>query len=183
MSGEEKRKEEVRTEPERKPTEITTVTPPSRASFLRAFDDILEDFRRNFEELMRPWWYPTMPERRLAEIEEMVRYPYVDLIDEGDSYTVHAELPGLSKDQIELSLTNERLDLNAEVKEEKEETGKNYIHRERSYSAFRRCIVFPEEVVPEKAEAEMKKGVLTVKIPKKTPTPKVKPVKVEIKEE
>jgi HSP20 family protein len=106
----------------------------------------------------------------------------VDLVDNGDSYTVTAELPGLSKDQVTLNVTKDGLDIIGEVKEEKEEKDKNYLHRERSYSAFRRCVVFPEEVIPDKAEAEMKKGILTVKLPKKEPTPKEEPVKVDIKE-
>lgn len=163
-------------------TEITPKTTETIRPISRTLDDIFEDFRRSVEYFMRPWYEIVSP-RWFEKYEQLTRHPKVDLVDHGDSYTVTAELPGLSRDQVKLNVTKDGLDISGEVKEEKDEKDKNYIHRERSYSSFRRCIAFPEEVIPDKAEAEIKKGILTVKVPKKEPSPKEEPVKVDIKEE
>jgi len=169
-----------RTKDKKEPTEIEPTG--KRTEVFRPFEDIFDDFSRSFEALMKPW-EQIIPSRRPTEFRPEVRYPRLDLEDSGESYTVTAELPGLSKDQVDIKLTKDSLDISGEAKEEKEEKDKNYLHRERSYASFRRRIVFPEEVIPEKAEADMKKGVLTLKVPKKEPTPEEKPVKVKIKEE
>lgn len=168
------------TEDKKETTEIEPVE--TRRWVYRPFDDIFEDFRRSFDALMRPW-YEIVPSRRFIEFRPIMRYPRLDLEDTGDSYTVTAELPGISKDNVDLNITKDSLDISGEFKEEKEEKDKNYLHRERSYQSFRRCIVFPEEVIPEKAEANINKGVLTLKVPKKEPTPVEEPVKVDVKEE
>lgn len=153
----------------------------SRRYIYRPFEDIFEDFSRSFDALMKPW-FDIVPSRRLVEFRPLTRFPRLDLEDTGEGYTVTAEVPGLSKDQVNLNITKDSLEISGEISEEKEEKDKNYLHRERSYQSFRRCIVFPEEVIPEKADAEIKKGVLTLKVPKKEPTPKEEPVKVDIKE-
>jgi HSP20 family protein len=145
----------------------------------RGIDSIFDEFRRSFDELMRPFFPLT------TDIEQAMtlptRYATVDLIDNGDSYTVTAELPGFSKDQVDVQINKDGLAIKAECKEEKEEKRKNYLHRERAYSSMQRFVAFPEEVVPEKAEGSMKDGVLELKVPKKEPKPEEKPRKVEIK--
>jgi len=171
-------------EPEKESEETTEITPKTTGTLRpvsRTLDDIFEDFRKSVEYLMRPWYEVVSP-RWFEEYEPIARYPKLDLVDNGDSYTVTAELPGLSKDKVKLNVTKDGLDIRGEVEEEKEEKDKNYLYRERSYSAFRRYVVFPEEVIPDKVEAEIEKGILTLKVPKKEPTPKEVPVKVDIKE-
>lgn len=165
---------------EKEPTEIEPFG--RRTDLFRSFEEIFDDFTRSFEALMKPWEI-ILPSRHVRELRTELRYPRLDLEDNGDSYTVTAELPGLSKDQVDIKMTKDSLDISGEAKEEKEEKDKNYIHKERSYASFRRRIVFPEEVIPEKAEADMKKGILKIRVPKKEPTVAEKPVKIEIKEE
>lgn len=144
----------------------------------RGIDDIFGEFRRSFDDLMRPF-FP------FAEIEQEfklpTRYAQVDLIDNGDSYTVNAEIPGFTKDQVDVQINKEGLAIRAECKEEKEDKRKNYLHRERAYSSLQRFITFPEEVDPAKVEGSMKDGVLELKVPKKEPKPEEKPRKVELK--
>ena len=147
----------------------------------RPLDEIFDDLNRSIEELMRPW-FEIVPSKRILELEPVTRFLRLDLADNGDSYTVTAELPGLSKDQVNLNITKDGLEIGGEVKEEKEEKKKNYLHREKSYTSFRRYVAFPDEVLPEKAEANINKGILTLKVPKKEPTPVEEPVKVEVKE-
>lgn len=145
----------------------------------RGIDDIFSEFRRSFDDLMKPFFPLT------TEIEQWTklptRYAQVDLVDNGESYTVTAELPGFNKEQVDVQINKDGVAIKAEYKEEKEEEQKNYLYRERAYSTMQRFIAFPEEVTPEKAEGTMKDGILELKIPKKEPKPEEKLHKVEIK--
>ncbi len=144
----------------------------------RGIDDMFSEFRHSFDDLMKPF-FP------LAEIEQDLRLPtryaQVDLLDNGDSFTVSAELPGFTKDQVDVQINKDGVAIRAEYKEEKENKRKNYLHRERAYSSLQRFIAFPEEVDPSKVEGSMKEGVLELKVPKKEPKPEEKPRKVELK--
>ena len=145
----------------------------------KGFDDIFSDFRRSFEDLVSPF-FPFMGEIEPA-LSSSIRYPSLDLVDQGDSYTVTAELPGFTKDMVDVEIDREGLSIRAESKEQKEEKDKNYLHRERTYSAMQRYVAFPEEVVPSKAEGLMKEGVLELKVPKKESKPVEKAQKVALK--
>jgi HSP20 family protein len=110
-----------------------------------------------------------------------IRSSIVDLIDEGDHYLVNAELPGFSKDQVDVKINRDGLVIRAEQQAQNEQKNKNYLHRERAYSAFERIIEFPEEVVPQKVEGTMKDGVLQLTVPKKEPNPEERLTKVQLR--
>jgi HSP20 family protein len=166
----------------------TTVSPPTPGTSItkkreqegleRGIDDIFGEFRRSFDDLMAPFFPLTEIEQ---ELRLPTRYAQVDLIDNGDSFTVNAELPGFTKDQVDVQINKDGLAIRAECKEDKEDKRKNYLHRERAYSSLQRFIAFPEEVNPAKVEGSMKEGVLELKVPKKEPKPEEKPRKVELK--
>ena len=143
----------------------------------RGIDDMFSEFRQSFDDMMRPF-FP------LAEIEQELRLPtryaQVDLIDNGDSFTVNAELPGFTKDQVDVQINKDGVAIRAECKEEKEDKRKNYLHRERAYSSLQRFVAFPEEVDPAKVEGSMKEGILELKVPKKEPKPEEKPRKIAL---
>jgi HSP20 family protein len=143
----------------------------------RGIDDMFGEFRRSFDDMMRPF-FP------LAEIEQELRLPtryaQVDLVDNGDSFVVNAELPGFTKDQVDVQINKDGVAIRAECKNEKEDKRKNYLHRERAYSSLQRFIAFPEEVDPTRVEGSMKDGVLELKVPKKEPKPEEKPRKVAL---
>jgi HSP20 family protein len=164
------------------------LTSPQQAALTTGFDNIFNDFRRSFNELTSPFFtgLATTPLSQLP-----VRYPIVDLIDAGDNYVLTAELPGFSKDQIDLQMNKYGLVIHAEQQPQHEQTqseqksasnwSQNYLWRERAYSAFERVIEFPEEVVPQKVDATMKDGVLQVIVPKKEPAPEERLTKVQLK--
>ncbi len=102
----------------------------------RNFDDMFRDFRRSFDDLMTPFFPLATEIEQIAALP--VRYAPLDLIDNGDSYTVKAELPGFTKDMVDVQVTKEGVSIRAECKEEKEEKKQNYLHRERAYSALER---------------------------------------------
>jgi HSP20 family protein len=175
-----------REKPERKTTDVVPVTPGSSMTTRRMpsliehdFDSIFDDFRRSFDLMMRPY-FPM--ELRMQELGVLpIRYAPLDFIDEGDHYKIHVELPGFTKDNVDVQINRDGLSIRANKKVEKEDKKQNYLHRERAYSAFERTISFPEEVDPTKAEGMMKEGVLELKVPKKEPKPEVKPRKIELK--
>jgi HSP20 family protein len=146
---------------------------------LATFDDLLNDFNRRFREsIWAPWELEPM-EPYMAEFP--VREAFADLEDAGKKFVVRAEVPGISKDKIDVNVTKNDIEISAETGTEKEEKKKGYVFRERGHSSFYRRIVFPEEVVPQKAESTMKDGVLEVDVPKKTPTPELKKHKITVK--
>ena len=143
---------------------------------LTTFDDLVDDFRRNFiESIAFPWdWVSVEP---IASVREAT----VDLVDEGNRFVVHAELPGVAKDKIDVALTKDGIEISAETDVEKEDKEKNCVVRERVYSHVYKQLSFPEEVIPEKAESTFKDGLLEVCIPKKTVAPAPKKHKVAVK--
>jgi len=143
---------------------------------LTTFDDLVEDFRKNFiESIAFPFeWInfePVTP----------VREATVDLVDEGNRFVVHAEMPGVAKDNIDVALTNDGIEISAETDVETEDTAKNFVVRERVYSHIYKQLSFPEEVIPEQAESTFRNGLLEVSIPKKTIAPAPKKHKVTVK--
>ena len=143
---------------------------------LTTFDDLMENFRRNFIENIA---FPS--EWISLEPAIPVREATVDLVDEGNKFVVHAEIPGVAKDKIDVILTNDGIEISAETDVETQDTGKNFVVRERVYSHIYKQLSFPEEVIPEKAESTYKDGLLEVSIPKKTIAPAPKKHKVTVK--
>jgi HSP20 family protein len=150
---------------------------------LATFDDVLEDFRRRFQDsVWTPWEWAREWAIEPYVMELPMRAAYSDLIDEGSKFLVRAEVPGIPRDKIDVTLTKDGIEISGETGAEKEEKEKNFLVRERSYSRVYKNLVFPEEVIPEKAECLVKDGVLEVSIPKKAPTPPAKKHKLEVKE-
>ena len=143
---------------------------------LTTFNDLMENFRRNFiENIAYPFEWISM------EPIVPVREATVDLVDEENRFVVHAELPGVAKDKIDVALTKDGIEISAETDVEKEDKGKNFVVRERVYSHVYKQLSFPEEVVPEKAESTFRDGLLEVCVPKKTVAPAPKKHKVAVK--
>lgn len=174
MSEEGKKKVPVKKE------EITPERPIFPPDIFEAFDNMLEDFRRTFRSFLRPWgpWRWGLFEKHLPELP--VREVCADIIDTGKEFLVCAEVPGIPKDKIDVTVTEDGIEISAETEAKKEEKEKSFIYRERSYSRIYKKLSFPEEVIPEKAEATLKDGLLEVKVPKKTPK-EVKKHKIEVK--
>jgi HSP20 family protein len=94
-----------------------------------------------------------------------------DVVDRGNLYEVRADLPGVRKENIEVSPVGRTLQVEGKGMQEKEEKGKNYVTRERAYGGFSRSVLLPEDVVSDKISAKYKDGVLTVTVPKDHPEP------------
>jgi len=104
--------------------------------------------------------------------------PPVDIEENDREYILKAELPGMKKEEVKLTVEGGTLSISGERKAEKEEKDKKYHRMERSYGAFQRSFTLPEGALAEEISAEFKDGVLLVHLPKDETA---KPQAIEVK--
>ncbi len=119
----------------------------------------------------------TMAGTTLGSMMEGAR---ADVSETESKYEISVELPGVDEKDIELSISDGLLTLQAEKKEEREEKKKDYHLTERSYGSVRRSFRIPEGVATDKIKAAFSKGVLEVTLPK-TKEAKAKQRKIPVK--
>jgi HSP20 family protein len=126
----------------------------------RMFDDFFRS-DRDESSLLAPAWKPA-----------------VDIVEEDDAYVAKVELPGVSKDDVKITMQDSLLTIRGEKKEEKK-TKQGGAHRvERYYGSFQRSFSLPTSVKNDKIEAEYKDGILTINMPK---AEDAKPKQIEVK--
>ena len=92
--------------------------------------------------------------------------PVIEVREEADHYLLHADLPGLQREDFSISVEGNTLTLKGERKEVQESKEKNYRYSERLYGSFSRTLDFPTEIEADKIKATFKNGVLEVALPK-----------------
>jgi len=102
----------------------------------------------------------------------------LDVAEKGDVFTVKASLPGISPDDLNVTLEDNVLTIQGEVKEDETIEESNYHIRERRTGSFSRSVRFPVPVESDKVEAEFENGVLTLSIPK---AEAMKPKRIAVK--
>ncbi|GAB4364261.1 MAG: Hsp20/alpha crystallin family protein [Calditrichia bacterium] len=140
--------------------------------------DLFLNLRREMNRLFDEFFSDITP-RRFTEMT-WADFPTVDVEETDRDVRISAELPGIDEKDIDISISDDVLTLKGEKKQEREEKGSTFYRMERSYGSFRRDIPLPSEVDPDKAEAVFKRGVLTIKVPKK-PEAQRRTKKIEIK--
>jgi HSP20 family protein len=106
--------------------------------------------------------------------------PILDIEESNGNIVVKAEIPGMEKDEIKVSVRNNMLSISGERKQESETRDKTFHRIERSYGKFSRTITLPSEVDADKIKAAYKDGVLNITLPKPE-SMKPKQIEVEIK--
>jgi HSP20 family protein len=104
--------------------------------------------------------------------------PAVDISESEGEYLIKAELPGVKKEDIKVTLQEGVLTIQGERKQEKEEKGRKYHRIERSYGTFIRSFTLPDSADDSKVSAEFKDGILDLHVPK---SEKAKPKAIEVK--
>ena len=144
--------------------------------------DIFEEMQKRFKQEMGRM------ERLLRELRKPIapltgfREPLADIQVTDKDVIINVELPGVDKEDVQLNITEDSIDIKAEKKKEVIEKKKGYFRQERGYAGFRRYFSLPVKVIPEKAEAKLEKGVLRIRIPRaKLEKKKKKEVKVKVK--
>ena len=123
------------------------------------FNDLVDDFFKGF--LVRPVSYDGAREA-LPRVK-------VDVAEKNGAYKVTAELPGVKKDDIQVSIDGAQVTLSAEVKQEKEAAAQDerVLRTERVFGKVTRSFTLPQELDEAKAEAKFRDGVLELVLPKK----------------
>ena len=157
-------------EKRKKPTSIVVRRPVDLA---RDFDRLLERFRRDFEDIL--WPSERSTEQFLSRMPAVeIRVPQIDVEDRGKDFLLRAEMPGFKKEDIEVEATNNSVEIRSLVGWKYDDKTKNYVCKERECESFYRMVNLPEEIVPDKAEANLKEGILELVLTKKTPKQKKK---------
>ena len=106
--------------------------------------------------------------------------PVVDIEESAEAYTIRAELPGLSKEKVKVTLDNGALTLSGERDLERRVETKTFHRVERSHGTFTRSFTLPDDVDPESVAANFKDGLLEIQITKREEAlPKSIEVRVE----
>ncbi|MCU0840571.1 MAG: Hsp20/alpha crystallin family protein [Thiobacillaceae bacterium] len=142
--------------------ELEKAAPSRWASPFEEMERLMDEyFPRGW---LRRWEWPAMPEvaRRME-----LRLPKVDVIDRHDEVVVKAEVPGVDKKDLDVSVSGNTVTIKGETRhEEKEEKG-DYHRCEISRGSFSRTVALPAEVDASQAKASFRDGVLELVLPKK----------------
>jgi HSP20 family protein len=107
-------------------------------------------------------------------------YPRIDINEDKNKFHVFAEIPGVKKDEIKITLQDNILTIEGEKKKESAKEEKNYHRSERLYGSFRRSFTLPAEVDSEKVEAKFENGILDLQLNKVEPKKKEEKI-IELK--
>jgi HSP20 family molecular chaperone IbpA len=165
--GKEKKASQVREEVEE------GVMPYSFRDIQQDFDRMMKRFERDFEDV---WGIPSRMRRGLRWRRGLSMMPFrettmpsVDIEDQGKDFRLTMDLPGFSKEDVELEVSEDSFTIQAKKRQDKEEKDKNYIRKERRSQNFYRRVLLPEKVRSEDAKASLENGMLEITLPKKEP--------------
>jgi HSP20 family protein len=122
------------------------------------FNELVDDLFKGF--LVRPVSYEGRG--------EALQRARVDVAEKNGAYKVSAELPGVKKEDIHVSIDGAQVTLEAEVKQEKEASqDERVLHTERTYGKVTRSFTLPQDIDEAKVEAKFRDGILELTLPKK----------------
>ncbi len=103
--------------------------------------------------------------------------PAFEVKETKDAYIFKADLPGVKESDLDITLTGDRITISGKRESEKEEDSERFYAYERSYGTFSRSFTLPEGVDSEHCTAELKEGVLNLRLPK---VPEVQPKRIQV---
>ncbi len=136
----------------------------------------LDEMQRRLSDLLGRT--PIQKETREEAMRPADWAPVVDVIEEEKEYRIKAELPEIKRDAIKIAVEQGVLTFSGERSFEKEETDKKYHRIERGYGSFERSFTLPADAEEERITADLKDGVLTIRIPR---SKKAGPKAIEVK--
>jgi len=141
--------------------QVLPVRPSSPFSFMRRFSEEMDRLFGDFgiEHGLASEF------GRLADLEGSLWSPQVEAFEREGKLIVRADLPGLTKDDINVDITDDAIKIRGERRQEKEENEAGYYRSERSYGSFYREIPLPNGVNREEANATFRDGVLEITMP------------------
>ncbi|WP_245688318.1 Hsp20/alpha crystallin family protein [Thiohalomonas denitrificans] len=126
-----------------------------------------DEMERMFESFFPSGWpRPMRMAPLLGEIAPGVKIPPVDIIDREAEIVLRAEMPGIDKDSIDVSMSDNSVTIRGSSHHEEKESEENYYRSEISRGAFSRTVTLPADVDGDKTKATFKEGVLELTMPK-----------------
>ena len=119
----------------------------------------LERMRRQMDRMFEDW--PRAYQRQAAGV-----FPLINLTENKDSFFIRAELPGMTSADLDMQATSNSVSVSGERKIAAETKEAKYHRREREAGKFSRIVGLPSEIDPDKIEASLVNGILTVVVPK-----------------
>jgi len=145
---------------------------PARWNPFKEMEEISDRFNRFFGRL------PALRESVREALTFADWVPTVDVSEDDKEYLIKAEIPGVDKKDVKVTMEEGVLTILGDRKQEKEEKEKKFHRVERSYGKFVRSFTLPEEIAEDKLKAEFKDGMLFVHLPK---SERAKPKAIEVK--
>lgn len=149
----------------------STGVAPLWASSWTDMERSIDNLRRDMEKAFSSFPSITMPK---------MSHTSCDVIDEGNQFRVKMDVPGIKKNEVNLNVTDNSIEVSAEHKEESEEKKKNYLRKERSHVSYYRSLPLSEKILSDKVSAKLADGVLDIVLPKSKPTEKQKKKSISI---
>ncbi len=128
-------------------------------SLSQSMDHYFNKMWRRFENLMAPI--------KVWQDEPIFRIPLANITENNNTFSISLELPGMEKDNIQINLIEDRLEIKGEKKEEREEKAGSYIRKEYSTSTYHRVFKIPENTTEADLDATYDNGVLKIVLTKK----------------
>ena len=157
------------------PAVTTGKEPATHRSGMVSFDDLEHWFEEAFPSgwmtsFRRNW--PVL--RDFSELRAPFegRWPKVDMVDRENDVLVHAELPGVKREDLEVSVTDRTVTVKAKTTTEQKEEKDQYVRREMTRGEFERTLRLPQEIDTNGVQANLKDGVLELVLPKLKSTPR-----------
>ncbi len=133
--------------------------------------------------------FETLSDRMLRIFDDFPTFPFslnegfsprIDISEEGDRILIDAEIPGVKKDDLKITLQDNILTIQGEKKKEEKKKDRNYFRTERVYGTFKRSFTLPVEVNTDKIDAKFRDGMLHIELKKLEPK-KTKEKLIELK--
>lgn len=120
------------------------------------------EFTRNLDRLFDDSFFTP------AAQGETARSPALDVTETDRGYTVHLDLPGVAKQDVQVNIDGRRVSVQAQTRrDEEKKEGERVVHRERSVASYARSFTLPAEVDQAESSARLDNGVLTLTLPKR----------------
>ncbi len=152
----------------REETTVTRRDESQRHTPTRRLDQLTTEMNRLFDSfgLGRDWLGPRLGAGRLRpRSDDDLWLPEMEMFHRHNELVIRADLPGLSKDDVKVEITDDAISIQGERKWEHEEEREGLYRSERSYGSFYRSIPLPEGAIADQAKAIFKNGVLEVTMP------------------
>jgi HSP20 family protein len=146
----------------KKADDIQTSLEPNKSIF-KIVDPFFGRINRWFDDF---WWPFETRIRFPLSMESGIRMPLINITEDAKKYKIEAELPGINKEDIDISIIDNILEIKGENKNESKKEEKGFIRREYKSSSYFRTFELPDNVDKDNIDADMKNGRLEISLPK-----------------